>query len=87
MKTFIYFFYLSQFHTTLWLILISQRNISGKHLVRIDNHIRAYYYLDVDPLVDALHELVRHLALPRLVAVPGLEALKASTVGPRQKLR
>ena len=37
-------------------------------------------HLDVNPLVDALHELVRHLALPGLVAVPGLEALEASTV-------
>ena len=42
-------------------------------------------HLDVNPLVDALHELVRHLALPGLVAVPGFEALEASAVGPKQR--
>ena len=41
-------------------------------------------HLDVNPLIDALHELVRHLALPGLVTVPGFEALEASAVGPKQ---
>ena len=43
-------------------------------------------HLDVNPLVDALHELVRHLALPGLVAVPELEALVSSAVRPAAEL-